>query len=289
MFFPYKRKILKLFFGFFAFYIVFCIVDQLVLFNEIDKTLDSSYYFNREKSNKKNTPVYLVSYAGKKSVFFKNQNAQALSAINQGIDFIMMFKKNHFDEEFLNKNKKILDIECGDGLWIWKPYLILKTMEMSPKNSIIIYADSPVVFKNPITHFLEILETNDIVLLVDGNRKKNNVRKAGALIQKKYVEHFNLNYDVFSKKDHLSACFMMFKNNDISKKFVKQWLHNCEIGLLDTPLYEQTMMLITSYSLPEGIYFTDNHEIRSFVNNVHRHPNEEDKSLIPEIVSKSIG
>ncbi len=130
----------------------FLVFDSLGIFFQIDKTLTPSYYLEYSKSkNFLPPPVYLVSYAGKKSVFFKNQNAQAMSAINNGIDYIMMYKRRDIDPIFYEKNKHILNIAAGDGLWIWKPYFILRTMDIAPEDSLIIYADSPVIFKKPIT------------------------------------------------------------------------------------------------------------------------------------------
>lgn len=62
--------------------------------------------------------MYLVSYADGKKVFLKNQNGQLLNAINKGFDRFMSYKRKDIDFDFYNKNKKILDVKHGAGLWL---------------------------------------------------------------------------------------------------------------------------------------------------------------------------
>jgi hypothetical protein len=185
-----------------AIYASFVVVDRLFILHMLDKTLESSYYFEYSKKNQGQPPppVYLVSYAGKKSVFFKNQNAQAMSAINNGIDHIMMYKRRDIDQIFYQKNKNILDILPGDGLWIWKPYFMLKTMDLAPQDSLIIYADSPVIFKNPITPFINRLKDHDILLLLAGTPRKRNVSKIGTIIKEEFIKPFGIDIPDFKMK-----------------------------------------------------------------------------------------
>lgn len=262
------------------------IVDRLFLLSMLDKSLEPSYFFQHiEQDKEKPTPVYLVSYAGGKSVFFKNQNAQALSAINQGIDHILMYKKHHIDADFYAKNKRIFDVPDGDGLWLWKPYFILKTMQMVPENSIIIYADSPIIFKHPVDAFTKHLKEHDIIVLRDGAQRKNNVVKAGARIGQKYIEQFGLPFQDFIQKDSLWACFVMVRNTKKARSFIEQWLKNCEDGIIGTPSYDQSMLVMASYQRPEGIYVMDTDEAMEVIKNVHRHPHEEHLSLLPDMAS----
>ena len=38
---------------------------------------------------------------------------------------IIIFEKNDIDNDFINKNKSILNCNRGGGYWLWKPYIIL--------------------------------------------------------------------------------------------------------------------------------------------------------------------
>ena len=44
-------------------------------------------------------------------------------------------------DDFYNENKKILDSPTGDGYWLWKPYLIMKTLNQMKENDILLYLD----------------------------------------------------------------------------------------------------------------------------------------------------
>lgn len=267
-------------------YIILILRERAFLLTQLDKTLSPSFYVEYSlKENAPPPPTYLVSYAGKHSVFYKNQNAQAMSAINNGIDHIMMFKRRDIDAEFYQENKHILDIPTGAGLWMWKPYFMLKVMDSAPKDSIIMYADSPVIFKNPITSFIHLLKNNDVVLLRDGARRKGNITKAGDLIKEEFTKPFHLDYTEFSKKENIWACFLMVRNNPVGRSFIEQWLKNCQQGIVSTPLFDQSMLLIATHQKPEGVYVMDVDEAMPVIKNVHRHPHEEYKSLIPDMVS----
>ena len=282
-----RKKIKNTFVTILAIYIAFVIGDRLFILYKIDKTLEPSYYleYSRKNNGKSFPPVYLVSYAGKKSVFFKNQNAQAMSAINNGIDHIMMYKRRDIDQEFYENNKRILDVPVGDGLWIWKPYFILKTMDFAPQDSLIIYADSPVIFKNPTNLIINRLQEHDVLLLLDGTLRKKNVQKIGTIIQKEFLKPFNLDYNQFQNENNLWSCFVAVRNNKTGRAFVEQWLQNCQQGLRSTPYFDQTMLVIAAYQKPDGIYVMDVDEAMKTIKNVHRHPNDEYKSLLPDMVS----
>ncbi|PIZ33594.1 MAG: hypothetical protein COY39_02140 [Alphaproteobacteria bacterium CG_4_10_14_0_8_um_filter_37_21] len=281
------KRFKKLFKVAFCTYVFLFICDHFFLLYMNDKTVMKSYYSDhKEKKGKPHPPVYLVSYAGGKSVFFKNQNAQAISAVNNGIDYMMMYKKTHFDADFLSKNNHILDHKYGDGYWIWKPYCILKAMDAAPEDSIILYADSSVVFKKPITRFIEILEQKDVLVLLDGTHRKNEVPKAITRITKDNVEHFNLNYEQFKNVDNLWACFVAVKNNKVGRAFVKQWLQNCEDNLIKSiHSSDQSMLIIATQQKKDNIYIMDTDEAFQTIKQVHRHPDEEKTSMLPFMVS----
>ena len=100
----------------------------------LDKNIVPDAY---DKEYKERSQVFLISYADGPKVFFKNQNSLVQSAINKGFDGIINYKKSHIDNIFYNKNMDILSDPHGAGLWLWKPYFILKTMEMLPEDAII--------------------------------------------------------------------------------------------------------------------------------------------------------
>jgi len=80
--------------------------------------------------------VWLVSYA-EGDVYKANQNWQTFSAINKCIDFYLPYRFKDLDAEFVTKNKELLSKTRGAGYWVWKPYVILKTLKMIPEGDIV--------------------------------------------------------------------------------------------------------------------------------------------------------
>ena len=133
---------------------------------------------------------------------------------------------------------------------------------------------------------MKILEKDDVLLLLDGTHRKNEVPKAVTRITKQNTEHFNLDYEHFKSVDNLWACFVAVKNNDVGRSFVKQWLQNCEDELVKKiHSADQAMLIIASQQKKDNIYIMDTDEAFHSIKQVHRHPDEEKNSMLPYMVS----
>jgi hypothetical protein len=100
-------------------------------------------------------PVFLVTYAAGGEQYLRNQNAVNQYAINKGIDFILNYRKSHIDKDYFEKNRSIFNEKMGAGMWVWKPYIILRTMESAPDGSLFIWIP-PLKSANP---FLSLLRS----------------------------------------------------------------------------------------------------------------------------------
>ncbi|ATZ80605.1 hypothetical protein BMW23_0558 [Bodo saltans virus] len=72
------------------------------------------------------------------------------------------------DEIFWKKNKDFIENNSrGYGFWIWKPYIILKTLNMMNENDLLLYLDCGcelnIKAKNVFFEYIKLLETNDII------------------------------------------------------------------------------------------------------------------------------
>src|SRR5687768_4260813 len=60
--------------------------------------------------------------------------------------------------EFYEQNKVILDQPRGSGLWLWKPFIILDTLQRAKEGETVIYADVGVEFIAPIKHITDRMD-----------------------------------------------------------------------------------------------------------------------------------
>jgi hypothetical protein len=67
-----------------------------------------------------------------------------------GFDVSIPYGLKDLDPEFVSRNQYTLSQSRGAGYWIWKPYLIRKTIESMGENDWLMYTDSGMYFvRNP--------------------------------------------------------------------------------------------------------------------------------------------
>ncbi|MGV2433088.1 MAG UNVERIFIED_CONTAM: hypothetical protein LVQ98_07445 [Rickettsiaceae bacterium] len=176
--------------------------------------------------------VYLISYADGKDVFLQNQNAMSQFAINKGIDFIFNYKRKDIDIDFLNANKEIFSEKHGAGMWLWKPHLILKTMQNAKEGAIILYLDSAFYITKPITPLIKTLGDSDVILVHDLNKKNGAFVKGESFILSDCMDEDCRN------APHIWSAILMMRNNKKSRAFVEKWLNkSCDIRILSAQNY----------------------------------------------------
>lgn len=169
-----------------------------------------------------NIEIYFTSFADSK---YKN----TLERIKKEAEYINIFKKiytyneNNIDlsehKNFIENNKR------GYGYWIWKPKIILDSLNNIPNGSYLIYADAGCTIKNDAKNeILNILNKIDEKGLVafSWNGKDTECRWSKMDTIKK------IGIDDYNNKLALIATFIYIKKNENSINFVKEWLNICE-------------------------------------------------------------
>ncbi len=167
-------------------------------------------------------PVFLVTYAAGGEKYFRNQNAVNQYAVNKGIDFILNYRKSHIDVKFFEKNREIFNERVGAGMWVWKPYIILRTLQSAPEGSIIIYLDAAFKIRKPIPRFLDQLGDKDMMLVQDQDRLN------GAYVKGDTFHLMDCMDDGCRQSPHIWSAIIVIRNTDKSRKIVKSWLEACE-------------------------------------------------------------
>lgn len=228
------RKIFYFIFLLFASLFIFILCT--FLFNKLltkDISLEPVHF--RSVYNK----VYLISYADGPAVYFKNQNALAASAINKGIDFILNYRRSLLDPEFTKQYAHILSHKKGAGFWLWKPWIILKTLETMQENDVLFYADAGVLLRKPVTPLLSLTDQHDIVLLeYDPDHywgKPINVTK------REVFKTLDCDTEHCHYGKHVWAGFMILKNTTKSRDFIKRWLEYCSNEKLLTDVLDPSI------------------------------------------------
>lgn len=99
----------------------------------------------------------LVNYADNN---FKNQqlwNSRFAKFFGK-VDEVIEYSPLDIDTKFKSKHDHILSQKKGGGYWLWKPYLIKKTLDLVEEGEYIIYLDSGSLLIRNVNHLISKLE-----------------------------------------------------------------------------------------------------------------------------------
>lgn len=165
--------------------------------------------------------IYAINYANKK--WFPAQKLNAKTAKKYGADKVIMYTDKDIDKEFYEKNKHILTQPRGNGYWLWKPYIIKKTLDKIEYGDYLIYVDSGAYYVNDIHYLVNKLEEdkNDIMCFeLDYPEKKYTKRDAFILMDcdtKKYTD-----------SNQILGGFILIKKTEKTINLVTDWLNNSQ-------------------------------------------------------------
>lgn len=137
-----------------------------------------------------------------------------------GFDQVREYSPADIDEAFRQAHRDIFAYKRGCGLWLWKPYLILKTLEQCSENDIVFYCDSGACFFRKAAPVFAILERSDIWLSVL------------PLLERQFTkaETFRLlaaQTSEYTDTPQISGSFAAFRKTADSVAFVEEWLRAC--------------------------------------------------------------
>lgn len=201
--------------------------------------------------------IYAINYANE-----KYRNAQKLnskSAYIQGVQKVIEYGPKDLSDVFVLKNQGTLQCVRGNGYWLWKPYIIDRTLSQINEGDYLIYADSGTTYVNKVHFLIKALETSqtDIMLFQIKSLEKYYTKRDAFIIMQ-------CDTDEYASSPQICATFMMIKKTDRSAQFIKEWLN-----------YAQNEQLITD---SENIMGSPNYE--GFVD--HRH----DQSILSLLSKK---
>ena len=174
---------------------------------------------------------------------------------------------------FYSANNEILDDRAkGDGWCLWKPYVIMESLEKTNSDDVVLYMDSTDTFVPTIKKFLENYFTNkDVLVSQMGENPNYKYCKRDAFVKMGCDSH------KFWTSVQLEAGITAVKNNQVGRDFIGEYLQWCQdpivikdspnsLGLANFPgyvrhMYDQAVLTI----LKEKHGLVPSRDIRYFV------------------------
>lgn len=175
----------------------------------------------------------------------------------------MEYSPSDLSTEFYDENKQILSIKRGAGLWLWKPYLILKTLNTLKDNDYLFYCDSGSYFVKSINHLVDCLDKNNMdIMAFDCPMVNHQFTKSS------FNNILGINNNDWILGNQTIATFLLLKKTENSVKFVKEYLELCKRRelLLDPDLNESQHDLFVGHRHDQSIlsYLVWKHKIKTF-------------------------
>jgi len=152
---------------------------------------------------------------------------------------IIVFQKEdiHIDESFSSENARILSEKRGGGYWLWKPYIIHKTLRELKEEDILFYLDSKYYFiEDFIGLYQEKMKYTDILVW------KNQPNRPIWYMKNWCKMDVIMKYEKYEKVfiEQIEDCWagaVMIRKNDTSLQYIHEWLEMCCIyeDITDSP------------------------------------------------------
>jgi hypothetical protein len=158
-----------------------------------------------------------MNYADER--FRRKQKANSLTAkIFAGIKNVIEYSPEDIDEEFKKKHQHIFDQKRGGGFYLWKPYLIFKTLEQLNEGDYLFYCDSGAIFLKSIRPIIKEFDRLQQPIL----------GFEIPLIEKQWTKKdtfiiMNANDDQFRETQQICSGYIFIKKCDQSLKFFKEF------------------------------------------------------------------
>ena len=91
-------------------------------------------------------------------MFYDSQKHGCVSALKNGFDDAISYNSSDIDLTFKHEYNHILNLERGAGYWLWKPYIILKTLNKLNSGDYLFYCDSGANLIENISYLIEDLK-----------------------------------------------------------------------------------------------------------------------------------
>jgi hypothetical protein len=203
--------------------------------------------------------VWLISYADGKDVHFSNQNVLVQSAVNKGIDAFIMYNKGDLGEEFVRKNAHTLSLDFGAGNWIWKPYIIQKTLAFVPENDIVLYFDAGIKIIKDLTPLINLTKDNDMIVFERPVKNRRYTKRDAMVLM-------GMDDEKYLDQNILAGGLVFFRNTKKAREFVDEWVKYCEDPRIVTDIpsentefadfqvnfHDQTVLTLLHYRNPQG-------------------------------------
>ncbi len=154
-------------------------------------------------------------------LYEKTRDYSAKMALKKGgFDRVIIYTPEDMDEEFRKINSRILSIRRGNGLWLWKPYFMLRALNSVGDNDIVFYCDAASFFFSRADDVINSMGEEDVWV------------SDLPLIEKQFTKEelfvrLGCHEEWFYNSNQIQASFLAIRKTEKGMRFAKEWLKLC--------------------------------------------------------------
>lgn len=170
--------------------------------------------------------LYVINYAdGQPYKKYQEYNTWSARYIGKA-DRIIQYSSDDIDKHYMEEHKDIFAYKRGGGLWLWKPYLINKTLKQLNEGDWLFYTDSGSLFINDIHKLINnaIKNNTDIMLFGQPTLNRQFCKR----------ETF-LSMGVDDNNENQTLGIMLLQKTHKTVCLIHEWLKLCEQEQLISP------------------------------------------------------
>ncbi len=161
----------------------------------------------------------LLCYADGPKVYAMNQQALVASARRYGISQVEALNPARINS-FAGEHRAILAEKEGAGYWLWKPRIILDALERAAADDIFIYLDSGADLRGSLESLVAVARQHDGVFFWNDYPNWMHVKRDCFILTGTDAPRYH-------QGRQLDAAFMILRNTERVRAFVRLWLECC--------------------------------------------------------------
>lgn len=162
--------------------------------------------------------IYFITYSN--DLYSETREYCAKMATKKGkVDKVIVYKPEDIDGEFYSEHADELSLKAGNGLWLWKPYFLNKTLKNVEEGDIVLYCDAGSFFFRSCAPIIESMNDDIWVSDIPLIEKQFTKPELMELMDCKSAEFLNSN--------QVQANFIAIRKTQRGLKFAKEWLDYC--------------------------------------------------------------
>ena len=163
----------------------------------------------------------LINYVSPEPEFVHSRRMNTATGYAMGgFEKVIEYSLGDIDANFRRKNEHILKHKRGAGYWLWKPYIVRKTLEGMGERDFLFYCDACSLFVGPIDPFIELMRKKgqDVLPFTGGKHVAAQYTKRDAFIL------MDCDAARYADSYQLMGGFHLWRKTAFSMKFVNSWL-----------------------------------------------------------------